>query len=253
LYKKRCNVCGEVKPVDEFHVSGRHKDGRYGTCKVCRNVSAAIYRNTHREELLAKRAAYFEKNKERILAKRAAYYDKNREQLRAKARAYGRDHRDERAVYRQAHKEHDAAYREANRESKREKDRAYYKAHREQILAYQRSYRKDHPKKVAARHKAWRESENGRKGALADALNRRAAVDERITSEVVDEVTAEYGGLCPYCNQPIVNGHIDHIVPISMGGTSDRENLVYSCAPCNLSKGDKSLLEFMIHRRLTAK
>lgn len=33
--------------------------------------------------------------------------------------------------------------------------------------------------------------------------------------------------------------HIDHIYPVSKGGTNDSDNLVTSCGPCNLSKRDR--------------
>jgi 5-methylcytosine-specific restriction protein A len=31
---------------------------------------------------------------------------------------------------------------------------------------------------------------------------------------------------------------IDHIVPLSRGGKNTRENIVWSCYPCNYEKGD---------------
>jgi CRISPR/Cas system Type II protein with McrA/HNH and RuvC-like nuclease domain len=47
---------------------------------------------------------------------------------------------------------------------------------------------------------------------------------------------------CRYCGKqsdetPL---HIDHIVPVSKGGTNDEQNLVTACADCNLGKADKS-------------
>jgi 5-methylcytosine-specific restriction endonuclease McrA len=33
--------------------------------------------------------------------------------------------------------------------------------------------------------------------------------------------------------------HVDHIVPVSMGGTSEMDNLQTLCAPCNLGKSNR--------------
>jgi len=35
MKSKKCNKCGEVKRMDEFHPHKRHKDGRTYTCKEC--------------------------------------------------------------------------------------------------------------------------------------------------------------------------------------------------------------------------
>lgn len=43
---------------------------------------------------------------------------------------------------------------------------------------------------------------------------------------------------CRYCGKYIENGHIDHVIPLSKGGTDTADNLVWSCSGCNLSKGD---------------
>lgn len=55
----------------------------------------------------------------------------------------------------------------------------------------------------------------------------------------------EFGGLCAYClGAPGTT--MDHIVPISRGGAHDTENIVPACASCNASKGNRSLLQFVM-------
>lgn len=48
---------------------------------------------------------------------------------------------------------------------------------------------------------------------------------------------------CQYCGQsaPDVKLHLDHVKPVSKGGTNDIENLTTSCIDCNLSKSNKEL------------
>lgn len=52
---------------------------------------------------------------------------------------------------------------------------------------------------------------------------------------------------CPYCNGELHKGnaHQDHIHPVSKGGLSISENLVYVCSACNLKKRDKTLRVFL--------
>ena len=49
-------------------------------------------------------------------------------------------------------------------------------------------------------------------------------------------------GLCHYCGQKVSHGELtmDHLVPLSRGGRSTKENLVPSCKDCNNRK--KSML-----------
>lgn len=44
---------------------------------------------------------------------------------------------------------------------------------------------------------------------------------------------------CVYCGEADAEMHIDHVVPISRGGSNEVDNLVAACAACNSSKGDK--------------
>jgi 5-methylcytosine-specific restriction endonuclease McrA len=50
---------------------------------------------------------------------------------------------------------------------------------------------------------------------------------------------ARDGWECVYCGTGGVRLTLDHVVPRSRGGDSVWENVVTSCAPCNLRKGDR--------------
>lgn len=50
---------------------------------------------------------------------------------------------------------------------------------------------------------------------------------------------ARDGWECVYCGTSGVRLTLDHVVPRSRGGDSVWENVVTSCAPCNLRKGDR--------------
>lgn len=56
---------------------------------------------------------------------------------------------------------------------------------------------------------------------------------------------------CPYCGQDLGNRpHLDHIYPVSKGGLSIVENLVWCCSTCNSLKADKGLMQYLTERRI---
>jgi 5-methylcytosine-specific restriction endonuclease McrA len=54
---------------------------------------------------------------------------------------------------------------------------------------------------------------------------------------------ARDGWRCVYCGTSGGRLTLDHVVPRSRGGDSVWENVVTSCAPCNLRKGNRLLEE----------
>lgn len=57
-------------------------------------------------------------------------------------------------------------------------------------------------------------------------------------------VLSRDGHACVYCGAraPAVALHVDHVMPRSAGGTDSLDNLVTSCADCNLGKADKIMV-----------
>lgn len=53
------------------------------------------------------------------------------------------------------------------------------------------------------------------------------------------EILKLYNFTCQYCGRkaPEVILHIEHIFPVSKGGTSDMDNLTVACRACNIGKG----------------
>ena len=56
-------------------------------------------------------------------------------------------------------------------------------------------------------------------------------------------VAARAGQRCEYCrmHQSLQGAsfHLEHIVPISLGGTDDPDNLAWACPGCNLKKSNR--------------
>jgi 5-methylcytosine-specific restriction endonuclease McrA len=64
----------------------------------------------------------------------------------------------------------------------------------------------------------------------------------RAWRKVRDEVLKRDHRRCFYCGDPATT--VDHLRPVSRGGTDDKSNLVAACSDCNGSKGDRTPAEF---------
>lgn len=76
------------------------------------------------------------------------------------------------------------------------------------------------------------------KGAAADSKIRK-----RVTSlKSIVKKTKD----CPYCGADLgAEPHLDHIYPVTKGGLSIVENLIWCCSTCNGLKSDKGLMQFL--------
>ncbi len=71
----------------------------------------------------------------------------------------------------------------------------------------------------------------------------------RIASAVKKMVLRQTDYRCWYCGEDLTQSgrmsyEIDHIHPVSKGGTNEPSNLVASCRTCNGKKADMTLKEF---------
>lgn len=148
-------------------------------------------------------------------------------------------------------------HRERHPERIKARSAAHYAAHREKILEANRRWHRENPDKSRLRKRRYDEANPDRVRAT------RAAWIERNRESVRRRVQLQYparkggpeareyaqvllGDPCCYCGAPMKD--IDHIVPLSHGGTGAWDNLTAACASCNRSKQSKSLLMFMLAR-----
>jgi len=79
-----------------------------------------------------------------------------------------------------------------------------------------------------------------RKGDDSAHAARRRAVSGRHTGADVRAIFERQRGRCAWCCCPLWGGyHVDHVMPLSRGGSDDADNLQLMCARCNLRKGAK--------------
>ncbi|MGW5639615.1 HNH endonuclease [Streptomyces sp. NPDC003832] len=62
-----------------------------------------------------------------------------------------------------------------------------------------------------------------------------------------EDVFRHWGAGCIYCGA--LAEHLDHVRPLAGGGRDVFRNVVPACADCNLSKGAKSLADWVLSWR----
>ncbi len=107
-----------------------------------------------------------------------------------------------------------SSYREKNRETLRAKGRAYVKTH------------------LAEHNARWHRY---------DARKRQAK--GTYTAQEVSEQFDRQKGRCYWCSKKLDKKkrtyHVDHVIPLTRGGSNDISNVVIACPHCNMSRNDR--------------
>jgi 5-methylcytosine-specific restriction endonuclease McrA len=145
---------------------------------------------------------------------------------------------------RQAAKERMARWLESNLEHKREWDRRYAAENREKAAAKARAWYRANTERAKAnviarrlsQPEVVREEKRNYKARKKGAEGSHTAADIR-------QIRLAQNNCCAYCREKLGrHGHLDHIVPLKLGGSNWPRNLQWLCAPCNLTKRAKDPL-----------
>jgi len=75
------------------------------------------------------------------------------------------------------------------------------------------------------------------------ARRKKAIVPSRpVTAEDWIEILENHKHRCFYCHRRMMRLTIDHVIPLSKGGTHTKENLVPACQSCNSRKSNKIVM-----------
>ena len=109
-------------------------------------------------------------------------------------------------------------------------NRLWKKKHHSIVQERNAAYRKDNPRIAIWNH--------NRKSA-------RIAGGSKFTLDEWNALMESYNGCCAYCGTDKKKMTVDHVVPLSRGGSNAIDNIAPACGTCNSSKGTKLLSEWM--------
>ena len=205
-----CPDCTRWLAVTDEHWSFRPSGKPHSYCRPCSAARARRWYNDHPERARASREDWKSRNPERHRAAIDAHRAANREHYREMMRRYARKNADR--LYRQY--------------------RVRYEATKAQVRAKSAAWLRAHP-------------ERAREMAMVKAMRRRGAP---LNSEARGYARLLLLDPCCYCGAQASRPSIDHIVPLSRGGTSAWDNLTAACSACNSSKGRLPLLLHLYRR-----
>ncbi len=248
LENKVCNKCGEVKVLSGYYKEKRRLDGYRSVCKTCTASEAKKYQQKNKEAVASQRKEYRQNNKEEILAKKKAYYQYNKEAIGAKTKKYRQNNKEAIAAhkrdYYQENREELIAYQKEYKQNNKEKvidyKREYYQENKEEIATHKREYYQENREELIAYQKDYRQTPVGKanknaSGAKYRALKYGTAVDNTEVDNCLIRCLYEF---CRFKSKETgVSHHVDHIHPISKGGTHTLDNLQILTATENLKKG----------------
>jgi 5-methylcytosine-specific restriction endonuclease McrA len=146
-------------------------------------------------------------------------------------------------------------WKAANPGRMQELNKRWYEQNRERALEQSRRWQVANPERVRELSRLGRQR-NIEKARERDRLrgpSRKAARRGAPGVHSPADVRAQFdfqGGVCFYCAANLTwdekprTWHLDHVIPISRGGSNGPENIVCACASCNQSKGAKTLDEW---------
>jgi 5-methylcytosine-specific restriction endonuclease McrA len=111
--------------------------------------------------------------------------------------------------------------------------------------AAQRAWRQANPERAREFTRKW--VARNREATVAAAAKRRAAIRGAAGTHTARDVQDQFNrqnGACYYCTAPLTKYHVDHMTPISRGGSNGPENIVCACIRCNLCKWTYTAEEF---------
>jgi 5-methylcytosine-specific restriction endonuclease McrA len=225
---KVCRVCGQEKPIDQFRRYYKHK------------TDIKLY---YRRDCICCERAYSRKHN-------PAYYAANAERLKEEERerrrsGRPRDRRRERYATEPEYKTKHLNRMKELRSTPRWKDHQ---------LSYNHRYRTENGDRLRQYDRERRELPGRKAQELQAGHAKRAAKRNTAIEDLTDYILSIRSSEtveCYWCGDVIPGSKcdLDHVIPLSKGGTHTRDNLVPACEHCNEMKHDKMPEEFLAARR----
>ena len=231
------NKKGDCKPCDKRRKAAKYAENPQ---KVKDRVSA--WRALNPDKTKATKAAWQKSNLEKSNASKARWALENPEKIKAAQKTY----RSKESTKFQT-KIRMQKWRKANPEKVKLLEIAFRNKHKNKLAQKSRIAYWKNPKKAIQNHMIW--VKLNREKVRVIAQNRRAREKQlfgKLSKGLAEKLFKLQKGKCPCCHQPLGNDyHLDHIVPLALGGANTDDNIQLLRQRCNNQKHAKHPIDFM--------
>ena len=142
------------------------------------------------------------------------------------------------------------AYQQTNREALAKKSTQWRTENPKRFLQQIAEWRAANPEKIKAANAKYRlNNSEARKAHHQNRRARKKLAGGKLSSGLVKNLFELQNGKCVCCEQPLGKGyHLDHIMPLALGGLNTDDNMQLLKARCNMEKKAKHPVDFMRQR-----
>lgn len=212
-------------------------------CKACSDAASSRWKRAHKEKSRAWSKAWDDANRERkkeSATKRLEIYP---ERVRESQRKW-REKNPEKI------REYTRKWIEANAERAAAVRKAWVSKNAEKVNEYSVKWRSLNQEKHKAATKRWGEANQELLRIYRhDRRARKIAVGGKLSKGLVDRLFKLQRGKCACCGLPLGGSyHLDHIMPLVLGGPNTDSNIQLLRQSCNSQKCAKHPVDFMQER-----
>lgn len=190
---------------------------------------------------------YYRRHAERIKERERDAWQRRRDQVNERRRspAYRQraaaQLREWRTRNRAKAYQHARTYEQRYPERVRRRRWAYWVRNKKQIMAKNNAYRRSRPemRRMARQRYAEQNPTKMKVFSRVRNLRRQARLKNILVSFTPadwEAIVEEHGGRCFWCGRQDLPLQADHVIPVSKGGATRRDNIVPACRPCNSAK-----------------
>jgi 5-methylcytosine-specific restriction endonuclease McrA len=207
---KICEKCGS----NRFYIRSPN------ICANCAVIRTRKWRQKNKEKYKENNKSYHLKNKEKFNKRSKEYREKNPEKVKKVINDWC----------------------ENNKERLRIVKNEYVKANIYKVTEYKATWHLENRERMNKLSSQWSKDNPERTRIIRH--NRKAKIRKdggKLSAGLFDKLFHDQNGECVYCRVNLTKDitHMDHIMPIKLGGSNTDDNIQLLCKTCNLQKTDK--------------